>query len=731
MLRSSFVGCFAFILLACSCQIVRAQDAYHTALLDELQNAYGISGGTWVFSDTEAATLNSVYDSGNVIRQDITVEGQPFTRAMQLTTPARGNNPWDYFIAFPTTAALSEGDRALMVVWVRGLDAERGSGLVNANFERNSAPWTSSLFQGLIPSAEWQQWIIPFEASITHGVNQAQAIFHLGIMSQMVEFGGLAVINYGKKYTLDELPSTQQALDYTGRDLGASWRAAAAARIDAHRKRDLVVKVVDNRGNIVEGATVAVDMQQHHFGFGTAVAVWMMLQQDADGNMYRSKLENLNGNGQRYSTSVLENGLKWGFWENPGWPGNQVQTVGVIEELKGLGMTVRGHNLVWPSWEFLPDAVAQVQSDPAALRQLIQSRIADVAGHPGIKGELVDWDVLNEPAHLTDLADAFAGDGGFVTGEEVYVEWFKQAAEVDPAANLFINDYGLLTNSGFDLSLQERYLDIINFIEANGARIDGIGLQGHFSLPLTPPEVVYEVLDQYAATGKALSITEYDLQGVPEDLAAEYMRDLLTIAFSHPAMQSFLMWGFWDGAHWKDDAPLFRQDWSLKPSGQAFFDLVFDAWWTKASQVSDAEGVAGIRAFHGQHNVMVEFEGTVVNSTVTLEPGEGPLEVTIALPRQVSIGEFPAGEETFQLLPHYPEPASGRATLQYRLPVASDVRMEIYDVMGRRTDIVVNTTQPAGVHKMVVPTHTLANGVYLYRLKAGDWEGRRSLIVNN
>ncbi len=532
-------------------------------------------------------------------------------------------------------------------------------------------------------------------------------------------------------YTLDELPRTEQALDYAGRELTAAWRNDADARIDQYRKRDLVVNVVDNRGIEVEGADVSVEMQQHHFGFGTAVAVWMMLQQGADGNMYRSKIADLNGAGQRFSTSVLENGLKWGPWENPNWPGNQAQTLGVIEDLKDLGMTVRGHNLVWPSWEFMPDAAQQLQNDPAALRRLIQERIARVGGQAGLKGELIDWDVLNEPAHLMDVANVFAQEAGFVTGEEVYAEWFKQIADIDPEANLFINDYGILTNSGLDLGLQERYLEIIDLIEANGARIDGVGMQGHFGLPLTPPEVIYEVLDQYAASGKMLSITEYDLEGVPEELAAEYMRDFLTISFSHPAMQSFLIWGFWDGAHWKNDAPIFRLDWSLKPSGQAFFDLVFDAWWTRADLVSDANGDAGVRAFHGLHEVTVTFDGTVVNVPVEILPGEGPVEITVSLPQQVSVGDLNKAKDTFQLLPHYPAPATQQTTLQYRLPVASNVRMEIYDILGRQADVTIDAHQPAGLHKVVVPTSHLANGVYLYRVVAGKWEGRRRLVVSN
>ena len=105
-----------------------------------------------------------------------------------------------------------------------------------------------------------------------------------------------------------------------------------------------------------------------------------------------------------------------------------------------------------------------------------------------------------------------------------------------PYARLFINEYGIITNSGLDLSIQERYKQFIALIESQGAEIHGIGVQGHMGTPLTPPETVYEVLDEYAEGGKILSITEYDASGVEEALAADYMRDLLMISFSHPAV---------------------------------------------------------------------------------------------------------------------------------------------------------------------------------------------------
>ena len=321
------------------------------------------------------------------------------------------------------------------------------------------------------------------------------------------------------------------------------------------------------------------------------------------------------------------------------------------------------------------------------------------------------------------------GQAGYPTGEEIYAEWFKQAANVDPDAKLYINEYSVISSSGLDLSIQERYQEIIELIETNGGRIDGIGVQGHFGLPLTPPEVVYEVLEQFAATGKELSITEYDAAGVPEDLAADYMRDLLTIAFSHPSMTSFLMWGFWDGAHWKDDAPIFRQDWSLKPSGQAFFDLVFDAWWTNELQATNAAGELTIRAFHGAYEVTATFEGTEVSTTMDILPGEGAEEVTIALPRQVSNDDTESVPADFQLLPHYPEPASSFVTFNYILPTPATVHMELFDAQGRRVAQIETAKSSAGRHERVFDASRLGNGVYFYRLVADDRYAHGSLTV--
>ena len=123
---------------------------------------------------------------------------------------------------------------------------------------------------------------------------------------------------------------------------------------------------------------------------------------------------------------------------------------------------------------------------------------------------------------------------------------------------------------------------------AAGAPIDGIGLQSHFDSNLTPPSRVLELLDQFAAFGKDLQVTEFDVAVADEQVQADYTRDFLTVCFSHPAMKGFMIWGFWEGAHWRPSAAMLRRDWSTKPNYDAWNDLIYRQWWTDMRGVTAA-----------------------------------------------------------------------------------------------------------------------------------------------
>ena len=297
---------------------------------------------------------------------------------------------------------------------------------------------------------------------------------------------------------------------------------AAAARIDRYRKGDLTVIVRDDNGKPVPGAAVHVKMNRHAFGFGTAVAGDVLQSAGSDGQNYRSSLKKL------FNKVVTENVLKWPPFES--WGRAQADYMLPWFAANGFAM-VRGHNVIWPSAQYLPaDVQNMLKANPPdanALRARVNKHIADVMGYS--KGKVTEWDVLNEAYTNRDLQA--------VLGDAEMTSWFRQARAADPAVKLYINDYSILESGGYDLQHINGYANIIRNMLAAGAPIDGIGLQSHFDSNLTPPSRVLELLDQFAAFGKDLQVTEFDVAVADEQVQADYTRDFLTVCFSHPAMK--------------------------------------------------------------------------------------------------------------------------------------------------------------------------------------------------
>jgi hypothetical protein len=88
----------------------------------------------------------------------------------------------------------------------------------------------------------------------------------------------------------------------------------------------------------------------------------------------------------------------------------------------------------------------------------------------------------------------------------------------------------------------------------------------------------------------------------------------------------------------------------------------------------------------------------------------------------------------YSLEQNYPNPIHTSApnpisTIRYALPRATHVKLAVYNIRGELVVELANATQPAGEYEVEFTVRNLTNGLYFYRLQAGDFMLTRKLIL--
>ncbi len=68
----------------------------------------------------------------------------------------------------------------------------------------------------------------------------------------------------------------------------------------------------------------------------------------------------------------------------------------------------------------------------------------------------------------------------------------------------------------------------------------------------------------------------------------------------------------------------------------------------------------------------------------------------------------------------YPNPFREQTAIRYRLEDAADVRLVVYDVLGREVAVLADGPVEAGAHEAVLDGRGLSSGVYVWHLRAGS-----------
>jgi hypothetical protein len=148
-------------------------------------------------------------------------------------------------------------------------------------------------------------------------------------------------------------------------------------------------------------------------------------------------------------------------------------------------------------------------------------------------------------------------------------------------------------------------------------------MQGHFGSNITSPPNLLKILDRFAGLGLRIKVTELDMQMSDEALRADYFRDFFIALFSHESVDAILQWGFWEGSHWIPSSALYARDWTVRPHGKVFEDLMKREWKTDVTGKTDAAGRLVIRGFKGTYNVTADLSGKSHSATVAIGNGGG------------------------------------------------------------------------------------------------------------
>jgi len=98
----------------------------------------------------------------------------------------------------------------------------------------------------------------------------------------------------------------------------------------------------------------------------------------------------------------------------------------------------------------------------------------------------------------------------------------------------------------------------------------------------------------------------------------------------------------------------------------------------------------------------------------------GVYYITGSIPTS-SISESPINKpQSFELFQNYPNPFNPSTVISYQLPMSSEVKLVVFDVLGRELQTLVNTRQAAGRYDVPFNASSLSSGVYFYRLSVSS-----------
>ncbi|XP_030455319.2 endo-1,4-beta-xylanase 1-like [Syzygium oleosum] len=375
-------------------------------------------------------------------------------------------------------------------------------------------------------------------------------------------------------------------------------------QIDMIRKRDVILNFTASELSGLLGAIVIVKQRDNSFPLGSCIN--------------RTNLDNedfVDFFVKHFNWAVFGNELKW-YWTEPQQGNlNYRDADEMLAFCDKNGKQTRGHCIFW-------EVEGQVQPWVRALNRndltkAVQNRLTGLLTR--YKGRFQHYDVNNEMLHGSFYQDRL--------GKGIRATMFSTAHQLDPSAQLFVNDYHV-EDGGDAKSSPEKYAQHVLDLQKQNAPVGGIGIQGHIDSPVG--SIVCSALDKLAAVGLPIWFTELDVSSNNEYVRADDLEVMLREAFAHPAVEGVMLWGFWELFMSRENAHLVDAEGEVNETGKRLLGLKKE-WLSRAHGLVEEECKFGFRGFYGTYDVEIITACKKVCKTIVVDKGDGPLEVSIDL----------------------------------------------------------------------------------------------------
>jgi hypothetical protein len=104
-------------------------------------------------------------------------------------------------------------------------------------------------------------------------------------------------------------------------------------------------------------------------------------------------------------------------------------------------------------------------------------------------------------------------------------------------------------------------------------------------------------------------------------------------------------------------------------------------------------------------------------------------EIDVEVSTSTGIEDESGLPRVYSLAQNFPNPFNARTTISFALPQQSDVKIEVYNLLGQKTATLAEGLLPAGNHTVTWDASDVASGVYYYKLTAGDYTSVKMMTL--